>query len=86
MQRKIYQNKRNNDKYLEVVRYRCGHYYVVQFMKWGSLVNKLGSRTGRRGRWSKEYLDILLKDYTEVEPFGIKLLHKGRIWQHVLDE
>ena len=79
MKRTIYQNKRDEDKYLEVVRYSSGNYYAVQFMKWGSIVNKLGSRTGRRFRWTKRSLEVLLEDYRPVE---IRLVHKGRIWQH----
>lgn len=82
MKRTIYQNMRDEDKYLEVVRYSSGNYYAVQFMKWGSIVNKLGSRTGRRFRWTKRSLEALLEDYRPVEPFEIRLVHKGRIWQH----
>ena len=82
MERKIYQNNRDEDKYLEVIKYKCHHFYVVQFMKWGTIINKLGSRTGRRGRWRKESLDYILEDYHEVKPFEIRLVHKGGIWQH----
>lgn len=56
MTRTIYQNNLNADKYLEVIRYGCGHYHIVQFMRWGSIVNKIGSRTGRRCRWTKKNL------------------------------
>lgn len=82
MQRQIYRNKRNEDKYIEVIHYDDGHYYAVQFMRWGTIVNKLGSRTGRRGRWRKAKLVELLDDYKEIEPFDIRLKHRGNIWQH----
>lgn len=82
MDRRIYQNNRDEDKYLEVIEYKCHHFYAVQFMKWGTIINKLGSRTGRRGRWRKESLDYILEDYHEVKPFEIRLVHKGGIWQH----
>lgn len=82
MTRTIYQNNLNADKYLEVIRYGCGHYHIVQFMRWGSIVNKIGSRTGRRCRWTKRNLQELLQDYHRTEAFEIRLVHKGRIWQH----
>lgn len=62
----IYRNKRNENKYIEVVRYGCGHYYAVQFMQWNNGVkNKLGSRTGRRFRFLKGTLDTILAEYTQ---------------------
>ena len=81
---RTYRNNRNENKYIEVVRYGCGHYHVVQFMKWGSLINKIGSRTGRRSRWTKEHLQELLEDYTRVETINTKLISKGGIWQHAV--
>lgn len=66
MKKTIYRNNRNSHKFIEVVRYGCGHYYAVQFMQWGSVVNKLGSRTGRRFRFCKGTLKEILSDYTEV--------------------
>ena len=51
MTKTIYRNNRNENKFIEVVRYDCGHYHAVQFMKWGDIVNRLGSRTGRRFRF-----------------------------------
>lgn len=65
-QKTIYQNKRNENKFIEVVRYSCGHYYAVQFMQWGDIVNKLGSRTGRRFRFRKGSIGSILEDYTKV--------------------
>ncbi len=62
----VYRNNRNEHKFIEVVRYGSGNYYAVQFMRWGDTVNKLGSRTGRRFRFTKASLDDILKDYVKV--------------------
>ena len=62
----VYRNNRNENKFIEVVRYASGNYYAVQFMKWGDVVNKLGSRTGKRFRFRKGTLDEILSDYTKV--------------------
>lgn len=62
----VYRNTRNENKFIEVVRYASGNYYAVQFMKWGDVVNKLGSRTGKRFRFRKGTLDEILSDYTKV--------------------
>ena len=35
-------------------------------MQWGDVVNKLGSRTGRRFRFTKKTLMSVLEDYTEI--------------------
>lgn len=68
MEEKIYRNTRNGNKFLEVVRYACGHYHVAQFMQWGEIRNYTGGRMGRRRRtrWTKADLKALLDDYTEV--------------------
>lgn len=66
MRKQIYQNTRNKNKYIEVVRYACGHYYAVQFMQWGNVINKLGTRTGRRFRFRKQSLAGILEDYVPV--------------------
>jgi len=66
MEKKIFVNNRNGNKFLEVVRYRSGNYYMVQFMQWGDVVNKLGSRSGRRFRTTKRTLIGILEDYQEV--------------------
>ena len=62
----VYRNTRNENKFIEVVRYASGNYYAVQFMKWGDVVNKVGSRTGKRFRFRKGTLDEILSDYTKV--------------------
>ncbi len=68
MEEKIYRNTRNGNKFLEVVRYACGHYHVAQFMQWGEIWNYTCGRMGRRRRtrWTKTDLRVLLSDYTEV--------------------
>lgn len=66
MKKQIYQNVRNENKYIEVVHYACGHYHAVQFMQWDNVINKLGSRTGRRFRFRKQSLADILEDYVPV--------------------
>lgn len=66
MKKSLYRNNRNANKYIEVVRYDCGHYHAVQYMKWGNVVNKLGSRIGRRFRFCKRTLMDILEDYTQI--------------------
>lgn len=66
MKKQIYRNVRNGNKYIEVVHYACGHYHAVQFMQWGNITNKLGSRTGRRFRFRKQSLADILEDYVPV--------------------
>lgn len=68
MEKRIYLNKRNDHKYIEAVRYSCGHYYAVQYMLFDNgVMNKLGSRTGRRFRFRKGTLAEILQDYEEVK-------------------
>ena len=79
----MYQNNRNENKFIEVVRYNCGHYHAVQFMRFGNIINRLGSRTGRRFRWYKKpLLELLNEDYHEVPWFEVKLVHKYLVWTH----
>lgn len=62
---KVYRNKRNKNKYIEV--HNDGHYHntVKQFMKWNNGVkNLLGDRCLHR--WRKANLDELLNDYEEI--------------------
>ncbi len=69
---KVYRNKRNKNKYIEV--HNDGHYHntVKQFMKWNNGVkNLLGDR--RLHRWRKANLNELLSDYEEI-----KTQRKGR--------
>ena len=62
---KTYQNKRNENKYLEV--HNDGHYHntVRQYMKWNNGVkNFTGDK--RLHRWRAKNLRELLEDYKEV--------------------
>lgn len=61
---KVYRNKRNKNKYIEV--HNDGHYHntVKQFMKWNNGVKNLLC-DGHLYRWRKANLDELLSDYEE---------------------
>ena len=62
---KVYRNKKNKNKYIEV--HNDGHYHntVKQFMKWDNGVkNLLGDRLLHR--WRRKNLNELLKDYNEI--------------------
>lgn len=68
-----YVNIRNENKYLLVRRYNCGHTVVKQFMEWANGVrNYTGaslrgrSRKSRFCRWRKPQLTVLLDDYLLV--------------------
>lgn len=63
---KIYRNKYNKNKYIEVHYYKCRHKAVKQFMMWNNGVkNYLGDRCLHR--WNKKNLNELLEDYEEFE-------------------
>lgn len=63
---KLYSNKRNPNKYIEVRNDGYSHNTVRQFMKWDNRVkNLLGDK--KLHRWRKENLTELLEDYEEVE-------------------
>lgn len=72
---KIYRNKRNPNKYLEV--HNDGHYHnsLKQYMFWSKnpdgavLSDPIKNVTGDRKlhRWRKENLNVLLEDYELVE-------------------
>lgn len=66
---KIYRNKRNGNKYIEV--HNDGHYHntVRQYMHWkrSKVKNMLGDRCLHR--WRIGNLRELLKDYEEVEGY-----------------
>lgn len=75
MKQMIYRNLRNENKYLEVVRYDCGHYYMRPFMQWITPVtlsngyvmagvrNNLGGRDDRFRVQKRNYLSWFLNDY-----------------------
>lgn len=69
----LYQNKRNENKYIEVKKSKDGHTYYRQFMYWntdrGPVKNYSGSKTNR-GRYHRTRLDSLeqvLEDYVPVD-------------------
>ena len=74
----LYQNKRNENKYIEVKKAKDGHTYYRQFMYWntdrGPVKNYSGSKTNR-GRYHRTRLDSLeqvLEDYVPVEDIHIE--------------
>ena len=63
---KLFSNKRNSNKYIEVHNDGYSHNTVRQFMKWNNGVkNFTGDK--RLHRWRKENLNELLEDYKEVK-------------------
>lgn len=63
---KLYSNKRNPNKYIEVHNDGHSHNTVRQYMKWNNGVkNLLGDR--KLHRWRKKNLEELLSDYKEVQ-------------------
>lgn len=77
MTESIFRNIRNKNKYLNVVHYKCGHYYVVQYMRWEAaetptgtvVINYTGCVRNRRcrQRWKLRNLKELLNDYMFYE-------------------
>ena len=63
---KIYRNKRNPNKYIEVRNDGYYHNSLRQYMEWKdeSVKNLLGDR--RLHRWKAKNLKELLEDYEEV--------------------
>ena len=74
----VYQNNRNENKFIELKRTDCGHFYYRQFMKWktdnGVVLNHLVySKKTKTGLWLKTtkwfVLQVLKSDYSLV---GVK--------------
>lgn len=65
---KIYQNNRNEHKFILVTKYDAGHIYAQQCMRWNNgVLNWInsGKRLGKRlRRIRKSTLDQILPDYT----------------------
>lgn len=78
MKVEFYQNKRNENKYLEVHHSNCGHYTVAQFMNTCCGRQWTGVRHNRRKmhRWKKADLNALLEDYKSV-------VEPSYPWQHI---
>ena len=70
---RTYRNNRNENKYMQAKKYKDGHTYSRQFMKWdtpeGTVVNDYGSVTnrGRFHRTNQNMLRDQLEDYTDYE-------------------
>ena len=66
--RDTFRNLRNPNKYIEVVRYKCGHFYVVQYMKWDNgVINYMGTKRGGHFRMTARTLCPILADYQQVK-------------------
>lgn len=69
MKTRIYQNKENEHKFVQVKIYKDGHIYIKPFMFWytqgGIVINYLGSRSNRgcSHRVTKNTLNKILTDY-----------------------
>lgn len=66
MNTKVYVNVRNGNKFLEVKKTKCSHFYIRQFMFWkeNGVINYTGKQNGAYSRVTRKYiLDDLLKDY-----------------------
>ena len=69
---KVYQNKRNPNKFVEVKKGADGHSYVRQYMKWdtdnGEVKNYNASKSnrGRYYRATQKTINQILEDYVEV--------------------
>ena len=71
---RTYQNKRNENKFIETRKYDDGHTVARQYMKWdtpnGEVKNYTGAKDAKRGRYfrtNKDTLNSMLEDYEEVE-------------------
>lgn len=70
---KTYQNRRNENKFIETKKYDDGHTVARQYMKWntpeGEVKNYSGAKDARRGRWHRagqHTRDMMLEDYDEI--------------------
>lgn len=63
----VFRNKRNENKYIDVKRSKCGHYYIVQYMvfenKDATIINYMGCRRKRFSRITKRTLLSIIEDY-----------------------
>ncbi len=69
---RTYQNRRNENKFIETKQYDDGHKYARQYMKWdtpyGEVKNYSGSKSnrGRYHRVSQRSPDQMLEDYDDI--------------------
>lgn len=67
MEIKVYQNNRNENKFIEVKKTKCSHFYIRQYMYWkeNGVQNFIGTKKGCFIRTTKtRHLNELLNDYT----------------------
>ena len=70
---RTYQNRRNENKFIETKKYNDGHTVARQYMKWntpeGEVKNYSGAKDAKRGRWHRtrqHTRDMMLEDYDEI--------------------
>ena len=70
---RTYQNRRNENKFIETKKYKDGHSVARQYMKWetpeGTVKNYTGAKDSKNGRWhraNQHSRDVMLEDYDEV--------------------
>ena len=71
----VYQNNRNKNKYLDVKKTKCSHFYIRQYMYWkeNGVQNFIGNKKGHFSRVTrKNILNELLNDYTEKGSYFVK--------------
>lgn len=72
-ERATFRNIRNEHKFIDVVHYGDGHYYMIQYIKHEFLertvVNYMGTRCGHKHKFriGKATLIGILEDYKKVE-------------------
>lgn len=70
---RTYQNRKNENKFIETKKYKDGHSVARQYMKWetpeGTVKNYSGAKDANRGRWHRagqHTRDMMLEDYDEI--------------------
>lgn len=70
---RTFQNRRNENKFIETKKYADGHQVARQYMKWdtpeGTVKNYNGAKDWKNGRWhrtTQNTRDMMLEDYDEV--------------------
>lgn len=84
---RTYQNRKNENKFIETKKYNDGHSVARQYMKWdtpeGEVKNYMGSKSNR-GRWfraGQHTRDMMLEDYDEItSSYDVDY---GDHWEHV---
>lgn len=75
MEIKVYRNKRNENKYLDVKKTKCSHFYIRQYMYWkeNGVQNFIGNKKGYFIRTTKSrHLNDLLEDYVLIGKYAYK--------------